>query len=122
MAKTNRRKFTNIKKSIKSFVRDEDGFVAKENILKIGLGTVSALAIMDSVLNTAHAAADSLGVCQAHQSHDENCTNILHSSVSSHDNALYRVPQGGSCYSLRHCNAEALMEHNAGDEPCGPGK
>jgi hypothetical protein len=119
-AKTKKRRFGNLKKNIKNFVKDEDGFVAKENILKIGLSTVSALTIMNSVFYSASAATDAAGNCLGHTSHNENCTNMAHTNFpSNHDNALYRVPRGGGCWSLRHCNGNVQLQHSSGDTPCG---
>ncbi len=46
------KKFNNIKKSIKDFVLDEDGFVSKENILAIGLAAISALGVLASISNS----------------------------------------------------------------------
>ena len=50
-----KKKFQEIKKSLKDFMADEDGFVKKENILKIGLGTITALGIMSSLVSTVNA-------------------------------------------------------------------
>ena len=51
------RKFNNLKRTIKGFIKDEDGYITKSNILKLGLGTVSALSIIGSLSNSfaAHA-------------------------------------------------------------------
>lgn len=49
--KNGKKKFNNFKKAIRDFIKDEDGFVSKENILKIGLGTISALGILGSLSN-----------------------------------------------------------------------
>lgn len=50
--KTKIKKFNNIKKSIKAFILDEDGFVSRENILAIGLVTISALGVLASISNS----------------------------------------------------------------------
>ena len=50
--KTKIKKFNNIKKSIKAFILDEDGFVSRENILAIGLATISALGVLASISNS----------------------------------------------------------------------
>lgn len=50
--KKNKRKFNNFKKSIKNFMQDENGFITKKNMLKIGLGTISALGIIGSLSNS----------------------------------------------------------------------
>jgi hypothetical protein len=38
-----------IKKDIKNFMKDESGFMTKENILKVGMGTIAALAMFSGV-------------------------------------------------------------------------
>lgn len=49
--KITKKKFSNFKRTIKDFIRDEDGFVSKETILKIGIGTIAALGVLGSVSN-----------------------------------------------------------------------
>jgi len=46
------------KKSIKHFIKDEDGFIEKEKIIKIGLGTISALTVAGSLAAPKQAYAD----------------------------------------------------------------
>ena len=55
--KNGKRKFNNIKRTISGFMKDEDGFITKENILKLGLGSVAALGVLGSLSNSlgAHA-------------------------------------------------------------------
>lgn len=40
---------TKIKKDLKDFMKDESGFMTKENILKVGLGTVAALSMFSGM-------------------------------------------------------------------------
>ena len=47
--KNGKKKFNNFKKVLKNFMSDEQGYIKKENILKIGLGTISALGILSSI-------------------------------------------------------------------------
>ncbi|MCK9573113.1 MAG: hypothetical protein M0R20_01750 [Candidatus Omnitrophica bacterium] len=44
-----KKKGRTFKKSIKHFIKDEDGFIEKEKIIKIGLGTISALTVVGSL-------------------------------------------------------------------------
>ncbi len=44
MKKSKGKKFS-LKKSLKSFMKDESGHMTKENILKIGMGTIGALSM-----------------------------------------------------------------------------
>ncbi len=50
--KKSRRKFNNLKKTIKGFIKDEDGYITKDNVLKLGLGTISALSVIGSLSNS----------------------------------------------------------------------
>lgn len=38
-----------IKKDLKNFMKDENGIMSKENILKIGIGTIAALSMFSGV-------------------------------------------------------------------------
>jgi len=81
MKKSKKNKFNNLKKDIKDFIKDEKGFVSKENILKIGLGTISALGIMSSLTSSFAG----------------------HSSHSSHSNSFtphYQLSSGGCCVRM----------------------
>jgi len=116
MAKIKRKKrFAYLKKSIKSFVKDEDGFVAKKNILKIGLGTISALAIINSVTDPAYGQ-----ISRTHKQHDEGNSHddaYHHSDYADHDNSIQRenAPAfGATCYRLRHFNDNVQFDHNSG--------
>ncbi|PIY83059.1 MAG: hypothetical protein COX96_08145 [Candidatus Omnitrophica bacterium CG_4_10_14_0_2_um_filter_44_9] len=42
-----------IKKSFKSFMKDESGAMTKENVLKIGMGTMAALSIFSGIAKAA---------------------------------------------------------------------
>jgi hypothetical protein len=41
-----------LKKSLGELMKDEDGFVSKENILKVGLSTVAALGVVGALTET----------------------------------------------------------------------
>ncbi|MBF0594796.1 MAG: hypothetical protein HQL22_07495 [Candidatus Omnitrophica bacterium] len=56
-------KKADVVKSLKGFVMDEDGFVSKETILKVGLATVAGMAALGAATNAG--AAD-------HASHTNN--------------------------------------------------
>ncbi|NTV30156.1 MAG: hypothetical protein HGA80_08770 [Candidatus Omnitrophica bacterium] len=40
-----------LKKSLKDFLADEDGYVSKETVLKLGLGTVAGLGALGALAN-----------------------------------------------------------------------
>lgn len=52
MGKKQKAKMFDFKKSLKDFLKDEEGFISRENILKIGLGTVSAIGILGAFSNS----------------------------------------------------------------------
>lgn len=41
-----------IKKDLKKFMKDESGSISKENILKVGIGTIAALSMFSGVANS----------------------------------------------------------------------
>jgi len=87
-----RKKF---KKKLVDFVKDESGNISKEKVLKIGLGTVSALGIM------AGFASDSVAG---------------HSSSSSHSNAGAPPPvpsTGGTQCVFSHANHASHASHSS---------
>lgn len=78
MKKNSKKRFARIKKDLHSFIKDEDGYVSKENILKIGLGSISALGVLGGVSN-AYAGHSN------HPSHANSlAAGVVHSSISSH--------------------------------------
>ncbi len=42
-------KYKNFEKSLKDFIKDEDGFVSKKSILRVGLGTIAAMGVLGSM-------------------------------------------------------------------------
>lgn len=46
---------TTLKKSLGELMKDEDGFVSKENILKVGLSTVAALGVVGALAENSQA-------------------------------------------------------------------
>ncbi|MCF7870314.1 MAG: hypothetical protein K9M01_04270 [Candidatus Omnitrophica bacterium] len=91
-----KKKFNNFKKSLNSFVKDEDGFVSKKTILRVGLGTVSALGVMGS-LSSAVAGHTSHGV-------HSNAQSIVEEPVP-----------GTSCYKIgaQHSSHPSHVNHDA---------
>ena len=51
-----------IKKSLKDFMKDESGMISKENILKIGIGTVGALSMFSGMSEAAPPACNGSNV------------------------------------------------------------
>ncbi|MBF0330324.1 MAG: hypothetical protein HQL17_00165 [Candidatus Omnitrophica bacterium] len=45
-------KITDFKKTLRDFVADEDGYVSKETMLKVGLSTVAGIGILGAVSDT----------------------------------------------------------------------
>lgn len=52
--KVQQKKSLNIAKNLGELIKDEDGFVSKETILKVGLSTVAALGMASVLSDTAH--------------------------------------------------------------------
>jgi len=76
-----------IEKTLHEFIKDESGFVSKEKILKIGLGTISALGILSAfsanviAQHTNHSShANNLGIVTV----SARCVRVDHSSHYSH--------------------------------------
>jgi hypothetical protein len=77
-----------IEKTLHEFIKDESGFVSKEKILKIGLGTISALGILSAfsanviAQHTNHSShANNLGIANVFSA---SCVMVDHSSHYSH--------------------------------------
>lgn len=49
-----------IKKDFKSFMKDESGSISKENILKIGIGTIAAVSMFSGLSQAAAPTCDGL--------------------------------------------------------------
>jgi len=72
------------KKKLQDFIKDESGSISREAVLKIGLGTVSALGIMSSFVSDAYAGHTN-GThtnCPGSPTGEPQC---CHTSHSSHD-------------------------------------
>ncbi len=88
------RKKIEIKKTLKAFLADEDGFVSKETILKVGLATVAGI-----------------GVFGAMSPADAGHTNYM-----SHSNTMNFTPQVvGGCLvpNTTHTNMDVPYSHNS---------
>jgi hypothetical protein len=81
-----------IEKTLHEFIKDESGFVSKEKILKIGLGTISALGILS---------AFSANVIAQHTNH------------SSHANNLGIVTVSASCVRVDHSSHYSHSSHSS---------
>ncbi len=81
-----RKKIAVIEKSIKGFLADEDGFVSKETILKVGLATAAGLGVIGAMT----------GGASGHSSHNSR-------DITTHnDQAIY--DSSGACYKITHTN------------------
>jgi len=63
-------------KSLGELMKDEDGFVSKETILKVGLSTVAALGMTSAFTETAHSQHTNVVVPAG------NCAN--HTNITTH--------------------------------------
>jgi hypothetical protein len=92
------------KKTIKGFIKDEDGFVNKDKILKIGLGTVGSLGILSS-LSSSYAGEITTGTCNA----------IAHANFNIHQNGISCTAVGGcqKCVPVNNPTGTHI-NHNSG--------
>jgi hypothetical protein len=79
-----------IKKTLHEFIKDESGIVSKEKILKIGLGTISALGILS---------AFSANLIAGHTNH------------SSHQNSLGILNISTQCVKIDHVSHYSHNSH-----------
>ncbi|MBF0485613.1 MAG: hypothetical protein HQL16_03760 [Candidatus Omnitrophica bacterium] len=97
MAKKNnfpRKSVPQFKKSVKDFLADEDGFVSKETILKVGLTTVAGIGMLGAMSSVGNAG---------------------HTNHTSHSNALAsnNPPAGQSCVTVSHNNFTPHTSHSS---------
>jgi hypothetical protein len=76
------KKIPDLKKTVKGFLVDEDGFVSKETILKVGLATVGGLGMLGSMTSSFAGHSDSTSA------HASSCAAVL----------------SGTCYNVQHTN------------------
>lgn len=78
-------------------MKDEEGFISKENILKIGLGAISALGIIGSLSN----------VFAAHTSHGnhDNSSVLTQDWMPAPDEHCYRVEATHSSHAAHTSHA-----------------
>ncbi len=81
--RTARKQITVIEKSIKGFLADEDGFVSKETILKVGLATAAGLGVV--------------GAASAQSTHTNLTCPTVDCNQATPDSA-------GTCYKIVHQN------------------
>ena len=89
--KKSKGKFNNLKKTLKGFIKDEEGFITKDSILKLGLGTITALGVIGSLSNAfaghgSHASHASANNLSTEWVPGTNCYKFVayHSSHPSH--------------------------------------
>jgi hypothetical protein len=70
-----------LKKSLGDLMKDEDGFVSKETILKVGLSTVAGLGVAGALTDFASGQTTHSNTVTAHNPAD-NC--VTHTNVTTH--------------------------------------
>ncbi|MBU2103010.1 MAG: hypothetical protein ABH865_03270 [Candidatus Omnitrophota bacterium] len=113
MNQKNKKRFDTVGKTIKSFMRDEDGFVDKGKILKISLGTVATLGILSSTFNS-----QALGHANyRHQNYagpsDPQITHMNGQlNLTSHANTvtLQNITGMTGCQEIVHSNANNVLK------------
>lgn len=104
MKNKKKKKSFEIKRSVKDFIKDEDGFITKENILKIGLGTITALGLIGALSNSY------AGHSSSHGSH------ASHNNSGALQNVNYLTTEwvaGTNCYriAVNHTSHAAHTSH-----------
>jgi len=91
MRKNTRKNTKKVIKKLSDFVKDEDGFISKESILKIGIGTISVLGVTSSAFavectGTPGANSDTYRMEQTWLVSSPNCYKMqpCHESHTSH--------------------------------------
>jgi len=82
-----------IKKKLEDFIKDETGFITKDNILKFGLGTITALGIMSSLTTNVLATA--------------------HSNHAQHNNTIGGTPATATCVKITHASHCSHGNHSS---------
>lgn len=67
-------KIVSLKKSLGDLIKDEDGFVSKEAILKVGLSTVAALGMSGVLADTSHSQHTNYAVPSGNCAYHTNIT------------------------------------------------
>lgn len=80
------RKKKELKKKLEDFIKDESGSISRDKVLKIGLGTISALGIMSAFSSEAAAGHTSNSTHPPIYNSDDHpgCDHVSHSSHSSY--------------------------------------
>ena len=109
MKKNSKKKFVASKRTIKAFIKDEDGFVTKDNILKIGLGTVASVGIMG---------AFSKAYGHSHIYFANPNTLWVRTNMGNlHQNSLglSAIPGNPNCQRMTHANGNQHLNHVSTD-------
>ena len=81
--KTTKKTLPSVKKSLGQLMKDEDGFVSKETILKVGLSTVAALGITSALTDISSGQTGTI-----HQNtvgiDPVNDHNVIHKNITTH--------------------------------------
>ncbi|MFA5337498.1 MAG: hypothetical protein WC330_04115 [Candidatus Omnitrophota bacterium] len=91
-----KKKMRSFKKSIKHFIKDENGFIEKDKVIKLGLGTISALTVISSLSAPKNAYA-------------------AHTNTTDHSNGLVEEAVAGTtCRRLKPVDATTHNNHSSG--------
>tara|TARA_B100000315_G_C14409966_1_gene510534 strand:- start:113 stop:553 length:441 start_codon:yes stop_codon:yes gene_type:complete len=112
-----KKKFSTAKKSLKAFMQDESGFVSKDAILKIGIGTVASLGIMNSV--SAHEWWNEYVISSGTDlpQHNESIwINSNFAGIHQNSTVFEQVVTNPNCSRLIHSNGTlASLSHSSND-------
>lgn len=71
------------KKKLEDFIKDESGNISRDKVLKIGLGTISALGILSS-FSTAEASHSNITTAPDPLQGQHTCTHSSHANHASY--------------------------------------
>ncbi|MFH1875880.1 MAG: hypothetical protein ABH865_03220 [Candidatus Omnitrophota bacterium] len=103
--------FKPVARSIKNFLKDEDGFVTKSSILKISLGTVASMGILSSAFadyNISPIRVSDVWV-------NTNFANFHTNSVGLAALPAPYAAQFPECQRMLHTNTTAHLSHSSHD-------
>ena len=109
MKRKKRKKFTGLKKTVGNFIKDEDGFVTKDNILKVGLGTLASVGMLSSAVD-AYAGPPRWNI----KIWPGQNIRHGHTIANHHHNSLGLTPIAGTnCSRMQHVDGNVPITHSS---------
>jgi len=98
------------RKTLKAFLSEEDGKIAKKNIARFGLTVISGAMILTSGMKPHDVSAD----CQ-HSSHASHSNHSNHGNHANHCNSFFTIPWDPTQYPVPNtCGHSSHSSHCSG--------